>query len=145
LRLKIYPLSPSKYFLNLLKSVFLAHEAVLGREQEVVERLGRGEGRQDRLQKQTNGQRDQIGRNFAIWAIFLGVGRIFFKKKSPKIRLNKLFKAFRDSEHSYSYTKNLQNVAFQDNRFRKKCGLTRGSGLARWRGVSRVRNGVKTA
>ncbi len=25
-----------------------------------------------------HGQGDQIGRNFAIWAIFYGVGRIFF-------------------------------------------------------------------
>jgi prolipoprotein diacylglyceryltransferase len=47
-------------------------------------------------------QCDQIGRNFAIWAIFLGVGRIFsekyrpndlgaiFSKILPKIHLNKL-------------------------------------------------------
>ncbi len=28
-------------------------------------------------------QRDQIGRNFAIWAIFYGVGQIYFQKKSP--------------------------------------------------------------
>ena len=28
-------------------------------------------------------QGDQIGRNFAIWAIFYGVGRIFFQKKQP--------------------------------------------------------------
>jgi hypothetical protein len=28
-------------------------------------------------------QGDQIGRNFAIWAIFYGIGRIFFYKKSP--------------------------------------------------------------
>jgi hypothetical protein len=28
-------------------------------------------------------QGDQIGRNFAIWAIFFGIGRIFFQKKSP--------------------------------------------------------------
>jgi hypothetical protein len=26
-------------------------------------------------------QGDQIGRNFAIWAIFYGVGRIFFLEK----------------------------------------------------------------
>ncbi len=29
------------------------------------------------------GQGDQIGQNFAIWAIFYGVGQIFFSKKSP--------------------------------------------------------------
>jgi ribosomal protein S14 len=34
--------------------------------------------------KQTSNQCDQIGRNFAIWAIFFGIGRIFFWKISPK-------------------------------------------------------------
>jgi hypothetical protein len=28
-------------------------------------------------------QGDQIRQNFTIWAIFYGIGQIFFKKKSP--------------------------------------------------------------
>ncbi len=28
-------------------------------------------------------QGDQIGQNFAIWAIFYGIGQIFISKKSP--------------------------------------------------------------
>jgi hypothetical protein len=28
-------------------------------------------------------QCDEIGKNFAIWAKFFSIGRIFFKKKSP--------------------------------------------------------------
>jgi hypothetical protein len=30
-----------------------------------------------------NNQGDQIGRNFAIWVIFYGIGQIFILKKSP--------------------------------------------------------------
>ncbi len=50
----------------------------------------------------TDNQGDQIGQNFAIWAIFYGIGQNFFykklpndlskilaMKKSPKIDLNK--------------------------------------------------------
>ncbi len=35
--------------------------------------------------KNENTQGDQIGRNFAIWAIFYGVGRFFNRKNSPMI------------------------------------------------------------
>ncbi len=30
-------------------------------------------------------QGDQIGRNFAIWAIFYGIGQFFYRKNSPMI------------------------------------------------------------
>jgi hypothetical protein len=44
------------------------------------------------LKAQRLRQCDQIGRNFAIWALFFGVGRIFFSDiSSPKMHLNKAY------------------------------------------------------
>ena len=66
-------------------------------------------------------QGDQIGQNFAIWAIYYGIGQIFFykkqpndlgeilaMKKSPKIDLNKGKILFQ--KRFFTCLKNIQKI-----------------------------------